>query len=205
MLSLHLSLNRILSTFGMPYRPRHHQACGPRLPRRAVLVHATAAGAAAGDPSDREALVKGDVGDPAQAQSIPGPATQLGQVSSATHLLPGFTPLQKGVAQVWRVPGGAEAYVFSFGGRSARSRRRPWSPARSWSRCGAPSCPRPAQLLQRGSAWQPACMRGQKFACCETVAARGGTACGDGKHAIVFLDRRPLCQRKGWAVIKMAC
>lgn len=103
MLSLQSSWNRILSRFGLPYRPRHHHACGPRLPRRAVLVHATAAGAAAGDPSDREALVKGDVGDPAQAQSIPGPATQLGQVRSATHLFP-----------VWRVTGRAEAYVLAL-------------------------------------------------------------------------------------------
>ena len=35
-------------------------------------MRATAAGAAAGDPSDKEALVKGDVGEPAEAQAISG-------------------------------------------------------------------------------------------------------------------------------------
>lgn len=104
----------MLSTLSLPYRPRHHQACGPRLPRRAALVHAAAAGAAAGDPSDREALVKGDVGDPAQAQSIPGPATQLGRVRSAARLPPGFTPLQAVSLRSTEGGGGQKQYVLAL-------------------------------------------------------------------------------------------
>ena len=54
-----------------PYGHRRRQRAGSlRLPRGFAPVRATAAGAAAGDPSDKEALVKGDVGEPAQAQAI---------------------------------------------------------------------------------------------------------------------------------------
>ena len=53
-------------------------------------MRAAAAGAAAGDPSDKEALVKGDVGDPAQAQAISGSPPPAGQ---ARHTAPALAHL----------------------------------------------------------------------------------------------------------------
>ena len=59
-----------------PYGHQYRQRAGSlRLPRDFAPVRATAAGAAAGDPSDKEALVKGDVGEPAQAQDLSGSPT----------------------------------------------------------------------------------------------------------------------------------
>ena len=107
-LSAALVLHPASSCPVMPRDRRPRQRAGNlRLPRCLVPVRATAAGAAAGHPSDKEALVKSDVGDPAQAQAIPGPRVPAGQACN-----PVFYPVPALARPGYRlVPGSAQAHT----------------------------------------------------------------------------------------------